>query len=171
MKYRILLNGQIYKEYSFNNDEEAKKHLIIVSISNLDKKAELWLDNRIIDCRDAVKGLQVNEKNGGKMNNKYDYELLELDDNKIQVFVDAELFSEKVIEITEALGGLIDKQNYHSKYNNYVVYDHAPFVISGYDYKATLIFKDKNMRAFAMHELENKFRTIITLEKLLTEVK
>lgn len=63
----------------------------------------------------------------------------------------------------------IDKKEWKSKYNSYVVYDYEPFCSDGFEINITVSSFDANYVNFLKFLFENKVRTIEYLKNCLTD--
>lgn len=61
----------------------------------------------------------------------------------------------------------IDKKEWRSKYNSYVVYDYEPFCSDGFEISLTISSNSRNYLRFIQYLYENKLKTIEYLENCL----
>lgn len=61
----------------------------------------------------------------------------------------------------------IDKKEWRSKYNSYVVYDYEPFCSDGFEVNMTIASKNKNNLKFIKYLYDNKIRTLEYLRNCL----
>jgi len=61
----------------------------------------------------------------------------------------------------------IDKKEWRSKYNNYVVYDYEPFCSDGFEINLTISSNSGNYLKFIKYLYENKLKTIEYLKSCL----
>lgn len=61
----------------------------------------------------------------------------------------------------------IEKKEWRSKYNSYVVYDYEPFCSDGFEISLTLSSTAKNYLKFIKYLYENKLKTIEHLKNCL----
>ena len=61
----------------------------------------------------------------------------------------------------------IEKKEWKSKYNSYVVYDYEPFCSDGFEISLTISSTSKNYLKFIKYLYENKLRTIEYLKNCL----
>ncbi len=62
----------------------------------------------------------------------------------------------------------IDKKEWKSKYNNYVIYDYEPFCSDGFEINVTLSSRQCEYLNFVRYLYESKIRTIGYLKGCLT---
>lgn len=62
----------------------------------------------------------------------------------------------------------IDKKEWKSKYNNYVIYDYEPFCSDGFEINLTLSARQGEFLNFVRYLYENKIQTIGYLKSCLT---
>ena len=62
----------------------------------------------------------------------------------------------------------IEKKEWKSKYNNYVIYDYEPFCSDGFEINITLSSRQGEYLNFVRFLYENKIRTICYLKNCLT---
>lgn len=62
----------------------------------------------------------------------------------------------------------IDKKEWKSKYNNYVIYDYEPFCSDGFEINVTLASYSCEYLNFVRYLYENKMQTILYLKGCLT---
>lgn len=62
----------------------------------------------------------------------------------------------------------IEKKEWKSKYNNYVIYDYEPFCSDGFEINITLSSRQGEYLNFVRFLYENKIRTIGYLKNCLT---
>jgi len=61
----------------------------------------------------------------------------------------------------------IEKKEWRSKYNSYVVYDYEPFCSDGFEISLTITSNTKNYLKFIKYLYENKLKTIEYLKNCL----
>lgn len=61
----------------------------------------------------------------------------------------------------------IDKKEWRSKYNSYVVYDYEPFCSDGFEISVTISAPSKNYLKFIGYLYDNKLKTIEYLKTCL----
>ncbi len=61
----------------------------------------------------------------------------------------------------------IDKKEWKSKYNNYVIYDYEPFCSDGFEINLTLTSRQNEYLNFVRYLYENKIQTIGYLKTCL----
>jgi len=61
----------------------------------------------------------------------------------------------------------IEKKEWRSKYNSYVVYDYEPFCSDGFEISMTISSSTKNYLKFIKYLYENKLKTIEYLKNCL----
>jgi len=61
----------------------------------------------------------------------------------------------------------IEKKEWISKYNSYVVYDYEPFCSDGFEISLTISSSSKNYLKFIQYLYENKLKTIDYLKNCL----
>lgn len=64
---------------------------------------------------------------------------------------------------------IVDKKEWKSKYNSYVVYDYEPFCSDGFEINLTISSHDVNYLYFLKFLYENKLETIEYLNSCLGE--
>ena len=62
----------------------------------------------------------------------------------------------------------IDKKEWKSKYNNYVIYDYEPFCSDGFEINLTITSNTVEFLNFVRYLYENKMQTIGYLKNCLT---
>ena len=62
----------------------------------------------------------------------------------------------------------IEKKEWKSKYNNYVIYDYEPFCSDGFEINVTLSSKQNEFLNFVRYLYDNKIQTIGYLKNCLT---
>lgn len=170
IEYYITSNGKFLRKQKSRDLDSAIREASVTFFAY--GQVTIWEGNKIVyelPKRNEIKQNINMEARKNNMTSKenYDYALLKVSDDCLRVEADAELFSEKIKSITEETEGKIVEAKYKSKYNDYIEYDYPPFAICGFDYEAKVIFNNKTKRDYACYLLENSFRTISQLEKLL----
>ncbi|MBR6298201.1 MAG: hypothetical protein IKR34_03050 [Candidatus Gastranaerophilales bacterium] len=62
----------------------------------------------------------------------------------------------------------IEKKEWKSKYNNYVIYDYEPFCSDGFEINVTLSSRQNEFLNFVRYLYDNKIQTIGYLKNCLT---
>lgn len=96
-----------------------------------------------------------------------DYKIL-MNGNYLIVEVDAETMEFTMENIFKDLSEKIIQRQWKSKYNDYVVYDYAPFCIGGFNLIYTIDFSlSSHLLEYYKFLVEKKINQINELEKLL----